>query len=63
MEKLHCPVCGRRIFMTLIVPKDHPAAKGAVCVNETTAHVGFTLYKFIDASDIHEQAPKELILN
>ncbi len=65
MERLHCPVCGKRIVVTLMVPKDHVAAKAAVCSNETVAHVGFILYKFIDVSEIVRETSdqKELILN
>lgn len=62
-QHLYCPVCGRRVLITITVSKDHPAAKSAVCSNEYTAHVGFILYKFIDVSELHQQAHEELTLN
>lgn len=62
MEKLQCPICGKRVFITQDVSKEHLAAKAALCANEYTAHVGFILYKFIDVSEL-EEAPKEPILN
>lgn len=64
MERLKCPVCGKRINLTLEVPADHSFAKAAVCSNEYGFHVGLIYYKFLNVKEEAAQPLEhELILN
>lgn len=64
MERLKCPICGKKIHLSIDVSQNHPLAKGAVCHNEYGFHIGLIHYKFMNVLEEAAQ-PKEqdLILN